>query len=262
MPEQAPVGQERQRYKNEMKLKDKIAIITGGTGTIGRVIAQTFLSEGAKVIVTYRREEEFNEVLSTLSEFKENLSGKQIDVTVAEEVRQFMAETDQKYGWIDILVNGVGGFAPSAHIVDLEEKTWDFLFYLNLKSAFLCSKFVLPYMLKQNYGKIVNISAKLAFEPVAGAGAYSASKAGLITLTETLAKEVKDSGINVNAVALSLVKTEENLKSITKSARGSVGPDPSKWVEPEDVAKTILFLCSDEAKAINGDVIKVYGRLM
>jgi NAD(P)-dependent dehydrogenase (short-subunit alcohol dehydrogenase family) len=139
--------------------------------------------------------------------------------------------------------------------VDLEEKTWDDIFNLNLKSAFLCSKFVLPYMLKEKYGKIVNISAKLALEPVAGMGAYSASKSALINLTETLAKEVKDSGINVNAVALSLVKTEQNLKTITK-------PDPSKLVEPEDVAKTILFLCSDEAKGINGEVVKVYGKLI
>jgi NAD(P)-dependent dehydrogenase (short-subunit alcohol dehydrogenase family) len=245
-----------------MQLKDKIAIITGGTGAIGRVIAQTFLSEGAKVIVTFRREEEFSNVLSKLSEFRQNLSGKKADVTIAGQVSQLMEETAQRFGKIDILVNGMGGFAPSAHIIDLEEKTWDFLFNLNLKSAFLCSKFVLPYMLKQNYGKIVNISAKLALEPVAGTGAYSTSKSALITLTETLAKEVKDSGINVNAVALSLVKTEANLKSITKSARGSVGPDPSKWVEPEDVAKTILFLCSDEAKAINGAVIKVYGKLV
>ncbi|MDP3025578.1 MAG: SDR family NAD(P)-dependent oxidoreductase [candidate division Zixibacteria bacterium] len=247
-----------------MKLKDKITIITGGTGAIGRVIAQTFLSEGAKVIVTFRREEEFSNVLSKLSEFKENLSGKKVDVTIAEQVKKFMEETAQRFGRIDILVNGVGGFAPSAlrvvmplstHIVDLDEKTWDFLFNLNLKSAFLCSKYVLPYMLKQNYGKIVNISAKLALEPVTGTGPYSASKSALITLTETLAKEVKDSGINANAVALSLVKTEANLKTITK-------PDPSKWVEPEDVANTILFLCSDEAKSINGDVIKVYGKLI
>jgi len=249
-------------YRRKMRLKDKIAIITGGTGAIGRVIAQTFLSEGAKVIVTCKREEEFNEVLSKLSEFRQNLSGKKVDVTMAEQVSQLMEETFQRFGRIDILVNGVGGFAPSSHIVDLDEKTWDFLLNLNLKSAFLCSKYALSYMLKQKYGKIVNISAKLALEPVAGTGPYSASKSALITLTETLAKEVKDSGINVNAVALSLVKTEANLKSITKSARGSVGPDPSKWVEPEDVAKTIFFLCSDEAKSINGDVVKVYGKLV
>jgi len=110
-------------------------------------------------------------------------------------------------------------------------------------------------MQKQKYGKIVNISAKLALEPVAGMGAYSAAKSALINLTQTLAKEVKDSGINVNAVVLSLVKTEANLKTITK-------PDPSKWVELEDVAKTILFLCSDEAKGISGDVVKVYGKLI
>ncbi|MDP2960868.1 MAG: SDR family oxidoreductase [candidate division Zixibacteria bacterium] len=238
-----------------MKLKDKIAIITGGTGAIGRVIAETFLKEGAKVLVTYRREEQFKEILPGLSEYKENLFGKKVDVTIAEKVKQLVEETVSQFSRIDILVNGVGGIAPSANIVDLEEKTWNYVFNLNLKSAFLCSKFALPYMLKQKYGKIVNISAKLALEPVAGMGPYSVSKSALINLTETLAKEVKDSGINVNAVALSLVKTEENLKSITK-------PDPSKWVEPEDVAKTILFLCSDEAKGINGDVVKVYGRLV
>ena len=238
-----------------MKLKDKIVLITGGTGSIGRVITETFLKEGAKVLVTYRREEQFKEILPGLSEYKENLFGKKVDVTVAEQVKNLVEETVSQFGRIDILVNGVGGIAPSANIIDLEEKTWDYIFNLNLKSAFLCSKFVLPYMLKEKYGKIVNISAKLALEPVAGMGPYSASKSALINLTETLAKEVKDSGINVNAVALSLVKTEQNLKTITK-------PDPSKWVEPEDVAKTILFLCSDEAKAINGAVVKVYGRLI
>jgi NAD(P)-dependent dehydrogenase (short-subunit alcohol dehydrogenase family) len=245
-----------------MKLKDKIAIITGGTGAIGRFIAETFLKEGAKVLVTYRREEQFSEwihsgqeILPKLDAFKENLFGRKVDVTIAEQVREFIEETVSRFGRIDILVNGVGGIAPYANIVDLEEKTWDYVFNLNLKSAFLCAKFVLPCMLKEKYGKIVNISAKLALEPVAGMGAYSASKSALINLTETLAKEVKDSGINVNAVALSLVKTEQNLKTITK-------PDPSKWVKPEDVAKTILFLCSDEAKAINGAVVKVYGKLV
>ena len=238
-----------------MKLKDKIAIITGGTGAIGRVIAETFLKEGAKVLVTYRREEQFKEILPGLTEYKENLFGKKIDVTVADQVKNLVEETVSQFGRIDILVNGVGGVAPSFNIVDLEEKTWDYIFNLNLKSAFLCSKFVLPCMLKQKYGKIVNISAKLALEPVAGMGPYSASKSALINLTETLAKEVKDSGINVNALALSLVKTEQNLKSITK-------PDPSKWVEPEDVAKTILFLCSEEAKVVNGAVVKIYGRLV
>jgi NAD(P)-dependent dehydrogenase (short-subunit alcohol dehydrogenase family) len=238
-----------------MRLKNKITIITGGTGAIGRFIAETFLKEGAKVLVTYRREEQFQEILPEFSEYKENLSGKKVDVTIAEQVKQLVEETVSKFGRIDILVNGVGGVAPSSNIVDLEEKTWDDIFNLNLKSAFLCSKFVLPYMLKAKYGKIVNISAKLALEPVVGMGPYSASKSALITLTESLAKEVKDSGINVNAVALSLVKTEQNLKNITK-------PDPSKWVEPEDVVKTILFLCSDEVEAINGDVIKVYGRLV
>ncbi len=238
-----------------MKLKDKIAIITGGTGAIGRVIAETFLKEGAKVLVTYRKEEQFKEILPGLSEYKENLFGKKADVSIAEQVKNLVEETVSQFGRIDILVNGVGGIAPSANIIDLEEKTWDYIFNLNLKSAFLCAKFVLPCMLKEKYGKIVNISAKLALEPVAGMGAYSASKSALINLTETLAKEVKDSGININAVALSLVKTEQNLKTITK-------PDPSKWVEPEDVAKTILFLCSEEAKGINGDVVKVYGRLI
>jgi len=238
-----------------MKLKDKITIITGGTGAIGRVIAETFLNEGAKVLVTYRREEQFQEILPKFSEYKENLFGKKVDVTIAEQVKKLIEETVSKLGRIDILVNGVGGIAPSSNIVDLEEKTWDYMFNLNLKSAFLCSKFVLPYMLKERYGKIVNISAKLALEPVAGMGPYSASKSALITLTETLAKEVKDSGINVNTVALSLVKTAQNLKTITK-------PDPSKWVEPEDVAKTILFLCSDEAKGINGALIKIYGKLV
>jgi NAD(P)-dependent dehydrogenase (short-subunit alcohol dehydrogenase family) len=236
----------------EMILKDKVAIITGGTGALGRAVVSAFLQEGAKVACTYIIDEELKGFSSIIEHRKSNVLFIKANVTKEEEVKKTIQETLEGFGRIDILVNVVGGFAY-AKILDTDEKTWDLMININLKSAFLCVKAVLPHMIKQNYGKIVNISSRPALKGSAGVGAYSASKAGVLNLTETIADEVKDYDINVNAILPSTIDTPANRRDMPNA-------DFSKWVKPEEIARVMVFLASDNSKPISGAAIPVYGK--
>ncbi len=235
-----------------MKLKNRVAIITGGTGALGRAVVSAFLIEGAKVACTYILDEELKGLTSIIQNFKSNILFIKTNVTKEEEVSVTIQKTLEVFGRIDILANIVGGFAY-AKIVDTDEKTWDSMINMNLKSAFLCSKAVLYHMVKQNYGKIINISSRPALKGSAGVGAYSASKAGVLNLTETIADEVRDYEINVNTILPSTIDTPANRKSMPNA-------DFSKWVKPEEIARVIVFLSSDDSKPINGAAIPIYGK--
>lgn len=235
-----------------MKLGDKVAIITGGTGALGRAVVSAFLEEGAKVACTYIVDEELKHYSSLTEEKKSKITFIWADVTKEESVTQMVQKTLDTFGKIDILVNVVGGFTY-AKIIDTDEKTWDFMMNVNLKSTFLCSKAVLPHMIKQNYGKIINISSRPALKGSSGIGAYAASKAGVLNLTETIADEVKDYEINVNAILPSTIDTPANRRDMPDA-------DFSKWVKPEEIARVIVFLASDNSKPISGAGIPVYGK--
>ncbi len=236
----------------KMKLKGRVAIITGGTGALGRAVVSAFLGEGAKVACTYIMDEELKGLSSIIKNFKSNILFIKANVTKEEEVSDTIQKTLKGFGRIDILLNIVGGF-EYAKIIDTDEKTWDSMMNMNLKSAFLCSKAVLSQMIKQNYGKIINISSRPALKGSAGVGAYSASKAGVLNLTETIADEVKDYEINVNTILPSTIDTLTNRKSMPDA-------DFSKWVKPEEIARVIVFLASDDSKPISGAAIPVFGK--
>ena len=235
-----------------MTLKDKVVIITGGTGALGRAVVSAFLNEGAKVACTYIVDEELKGVSHFIESYKSQIKFIKANVTKEDEVKKTIQETLEGFGEIDILVNIVGGFAY-AKVIDTDEKTWDSMINMNLKSAFLCSKAVLPHMINQNYGKIINISSRPALKGSAGVGAYSASKAGVLNLTETIADEVKDNDINVNAILPSTIDTPANRRDMPNA-------DFSKWVKPEEIARVIVFLASDDSKPISGAAIPVYGK--
>ena len=234
------------------KLKDKVAIITGGTGALGRSVVLSFAEEGAKVVCTYVIDKEKNECLSLMKNKKRMIDFIKADVTKQKDVSMLIKGCIAKFKRIDVLVNIVGGFVYS-NIIDTDEKTWDHMIDINLKSAFLCSKGVLTHMIKKNYGKIVNISSRPALKGSAGVGAYSASKAGVLNLTETIADEVKDYNINVNAVLPSTIDTRANRRDMPEE-------DFSKWVKPDEIARVIVFLASDDSKPISGAGIPVYGK--
>jgi NAD(P)-dependent dehydrogenase (short-subunit alcohol dehydrogenase family) len=213
------------------------------------------LSENARVVSTFRSDDKRSELGDFVSEGSTMLTNIQTDVTDEKSVRTMFQKVNELYNRLDILLNIVGAYKGSADVADTKESDWDFMMNVNLKSAFLCCKTALPYMRKQNYGKIVNVSSRTAIEKRyrSKSGAYAVSKAGVIVLTETLAEEVKKYDINVNCIVPSTIDTLENRRNFPDA-------DFSKWVKPEQIAKVIFFLVSDDSKTISGASIPVYGK--
>ena len=238
-----------------MSLSGKVAVVTGATGALGRVVAKALLNEKATVVSTFRSEEMRKELEEFLGENSDLLTSIQVDVTDEKSVQAMFQKVNEKHGRVDILLNIVGEYWGGAEVANTKENDWDFMMNTNLKSAFLCCKTALPYMQKQNYGKIVNVGSRTAVEKRYRNKnvAYAVSKAGVIVLTETAAEEVKKYDINVNCVLPSTIDTPENRRDMPDA-------DFSKWVKPELIAKVILFLVSDDSKVISGASIPVYGK--
>ena len=237
-----------------MNFHDKIVLVTGGTGGLGREVTIAFLEAGATVIVTYRAAEEFAAVVSAAQRIGATpLDGVSVDVTDAAAVAKLVADIAAKHGRLDILVNTVGAYAGGTNLWEVDPKTYDLMLNLNLKAGFVLARAVVPQMIRQNRGWIVNIASKAAFDHAAGGALYAASKAGALALFDSLAAEVKTHNINVNSVLPSIIDTAANRKAIP-------GADFSKWPKPEEIARVILFLCSEEARVIHGAAIPVYGK--
>jgi len=229
------------------------AIVTGGTGALGTVVTEALLKKGYQVAVPYTSERNIEPFERQIGDLKAQVTLVRADLTVEADVQNFVQTTLDKFGQIDVLVNTVGGFFGGIPVAEMTEERWDFMMDLNLKSIFLCCKAVLPHMIERKYGKIVNTSARAGLSGIAGLGAYSVSKNGVRILTESIAEEVKDLGINVNSLLVSIIDTPANRE-------GMPDEDHSRWVSPDDIAKVILFLISDAAVIINGAAIPVYGR--
>jgi NAD(P)-dependent dehydrogenase (short-subunit alcohol dehydrogenase family) len=238
-----------------MSLKEKVAVVTGATGALGKVATKALLEQDASVVTTYSSTEKQEELNQFVGEHSEKLMQIQTDVTDEANVQNLMQKAFEKHGHIDILLNIVGAHTGGAEVADLKVSDWDFMMNVNLKSAFLCCKTALPYMIRQNYGKIINISARQAIEKRFRAKncAYAVSKAGVLVLTETIAEEVKKYNMNVNCIVPSTIDTEANRRNMPDA-------DFSKWVKPEDITKVILCLVSDESKVTSGAAIPVYGK--
>ncbi len=237
-----------------MNFHDKIVLIAGGTGGLGREVTMAFLQAGASVMVTYRRAEEFAAVVSSAERIgAKPPDGAAVDVTDAPAVEKFIAGTVAKYGRVDILVNTVGGYAGGTNLWEVDPLVYDQMMQLNLKAGFVLARIVVPEMIRQNRGWIVNIASKAAVDHGAGGALYAASKAGALALFDSLAAEVKPHNINVNSVLPSIIDTAVNRKVMP-------GADFAKWPKPEEIARVILFLCSEEARVIHGAAIPVYGK--
>jgi NAD(P)-dependent dehydrogenase (short-subunit alcohol dehydrogenase family) len=242
------------RLGEKMNFHDKIVLIAGGTGGLGREVTMAFLEAGASVTVTYRRAEEFAEVVSSAERSgAKALDGAAVDVTDAAAVEKFVAGMVAKHGRIDILVNTVGGYAGGTNLWEVDPRVYDQMMQLNLKAGFVLARVIVPVMIRQNHGWIVNIASKAALDHAAGGALYAASKAGALALFDSLAAEVKPYNINVNSVLPSIIDTAVNRKAMP-------GAEFSKWPKPEEIAGVILFLCSEEARVIHGAAIPVYGK--
>jgi NAD(P)-dependent dehydrogenase (short-subunit alcohol dehydrogenase family) len=235
-----------------MKFADKVILVAGGTGGLGRAVSLAFLDEGAKVVVTYRDQKEFDALKTEAGANGSSIQGYVVDVTDETAVRQLFDRVLAEHKRLDALVNTVGGYAGGVNLWELDTKVFDRMLALNLRSGFVLARAAIPAMLKQKHGAIVNVAAKAAFDHGAGAAAYAASKAGALALMDSLAAEVKGTGVRVNSILPSIIDTEANRKAMPNA-------DFAKWPKPGEIARVILFLCSDDAKVIHGAAVPVYG---
>jgi NAD(P)-dependent dehydrogenase (short-subunit alcohol dehydrogenase family) len=234
------------------KFENKVALVAGGTGGLGRAVSLAFLEQGCKVSVTYRVQQEFDSLQSAAGANKQNLAGFSVDVTDQPAVAGLISNLVAKHARLDALVNTVGGYAGGVNLWELDSKLFDRMLALNLRSGFELSRAAVPVMLKQHSGSIVNVAAKAAFDHAAGASAYAASKAAAVAMMDSLAADLKGTGIRVNSILPSIIDTPANRNAMPKS-------DFAKWPKPGDIARVILFLSSDDAKVIHGAAIPVYG---
>ena len=227
---------------------NKVVLITGGTGALGKAVVEAFTSSNAAAIATYITDKEAEKAKTRIG----TLDLVKADITKEDQVRKLVSHVVQKHSRIDVLVNVVGGYIGGKKVSELEESEWDKMMNLNLKSAFLISKHVLPVMVLAKHGRMIHISSRTGLKSGGHDSAYAASKSGLIRLVESISEEVKEYGINVNCILPSVIDTDANRKAMPNS-------DFSKWVKTRDLASLVLFLCSEEANVMNGAAIPAYG---
>lgn len=241
-------------------LKDKVAVVTGAGRGIGREIAKTFAGYGAKVVVNFNGSEEranslVEEIKAAGGEavaFKANVA----DFAEAEALMKFAVAT---YGRIDILVNNAG-ITRDNLVLGMKEADFDDVININLKGTFNCIKHVYRTMMKQKYGRIINMSSVVGIEGNAGQVNYAASKAGVIGITKSIAKELGSRGITANAIAPGFIKTDMTDALSDKAKEAMLDHITVKRLgEVSDIAETAAFLTSDKASYITGQVIKVDG---
>lgn len=228
-----------------------VVVVTGAFGALGRAVAQAFAERGAQLALLDVTPQPPAVVRELVGRAPLLFGG--VDLTDLEATRRVMAATAMRFGGIDVLVNIAGGFQWEK-LEEGDPETWDQLYAINLRTAVVCCKTALPAMLERGSGRIINIGAgAAASRAAAGMGAYTASKAGVQRLTESLSEEVKDRGITVNAVLPGTIDTPRNRADMP-------GADFGRWVAPEEIAEVILFLASDAARAVTGAAIPVLGR--
>lgn len=230
----------------------KVILVAGGTGGLGRAVSLTFLREGAKVVVTYFHLEEFAALQGAAGVDGTSLEGHSVDVTNEVAVGQIVNQIIAEHGRLDAMINTVGGYAGGVKLWDLDTKTFERMLALNLRAGYALARAAIVPMLKQKSGAIVNVAAKAAFDHAGGASAYAASKAAALAMIDSLAADAKGSGVRVNSILPSIIDTPANRKAMPEA-------DFAPWPKPEDIARVILFLCSDEARVIHGAAIPVYG---
>ncbi len=230
----------------------RVALVAGGTGGLGRAVSLAFLAAGATVVATYRKQEELDVLRSAAGANAARVSGHAVDVTDEAAVRQLVAGIVAEHGRLDALVNAVGGYAGGVKLWEADTKVFDQMLALNLRSGYALARAAVPAMLKEGRGAIVNIAAKAAFDHPAGAAAYAASKAAAVAMLDSLAAEVKGTGLRVNSILPSIIDTEPNRKAMP-------GADFAKWPKPEEIARVILFLCSEDGRVVHGAAVPVYG---
>jgi NAD(P)-dependent dehydrogenase (short-subunit alcohol dehydrogenase family) len=233
-----------------MDHSNQTVLVTGAGGNLGRALAQLFAQRGARLVLLERDGGHLRRVFGGDNERQLLL---QADLLVQGQVDAAVGAAQERFGGIDVLCNIAGGFRMGPPVHETPDEDWDFLFGLNTKSVVHAVRAVVPGMIASGGGRIVSVAANSALKGVAGMAAYCASKDAVIRITEAMAAELKDKGINVNCVLPGVIDTPENRAAMPDA-------DPGLWVTPDALAEVIAFLASDGARAINGAAIPVVGR--
>ena len=232
--------------------KESVVIVTGASGNLGLAVSQAFHQAGARLVLVDKSAERLARLdPGPLSNGHHLAQG--IDVNDPASVREMGEEVVRRLGRIDVLVNTVGGYQAGTPVHETPLDVWDRMMSLNARTAFIVSQAVVPQMLRQGSGKIINIAARPGLVGAANAAAYSASKSAVIRVTESLAAELRESGINVNCIVPGTLDTPQNREAMPNA-------EIRRWVAPESLADVILFLASAAARDIHGASIPVYGR--
>lgn len=235
------------------RFSGKVTLVSGGTGGLGRAVTLAFLAEGARVVIPWFDQQEFDDLMAAASGQATMLEGQSVDVTNETAIQSYVDEIVSKHGRLDAMVNTVGGYAGGIKLWETDTQVFTRMLHLNLRSGFALSRAVVPAMLQQGHGAIVNIAAKAAFDHAAGASAYASSKAAALAMMGSLAADLKGTGIRVNSILPSIIDTKANRAAMPDA-------DFSKWPKPEEIARVILFLCSNDAAVVHGAAIPVYGQ--
>ncbi len=227
-------------------MRDKVVLVTGASGGLGVHVTQAFLDARAKVVGTSRK------ILQ--SDFKNpDFIAMPAEISTSDSARVLLDQVVQRFGKLDVLAHTVGGFAGGQSIAETDDATFHRMFDLNFNSAFYLFRAAIPVMRKTGNGRIVAIGSRAAVDPGPGVGAYSASKAALVSLIRTVAAENKDAGITANVILPGTMDTPTNRAAIPNA-------DISKWVQPASVASLVVWLAGDAGQDVNGAVIPVYGK--
>jgi 3-oxoacyl-[acyl-carrier protein] reductase len=239
-----------------MRFKDKVVMVTGGAAGIGRITAEAFAREGGKLAICDVNPQAGEAAAQALGP---DASFQKVDVANETEVAAWADATVKRYGRIDVLVNNAG-ITRDALLLRMKESDWDLVMSINLKGAFLCTRAVVRHMAQQRSGRVVNVASVVGVVGNVGQANYVASKAGLIGLTKTVAREFAARGITVNAVAPGYIETQMTAVLSDKVKEAFLAQIPlGRAGSPEDVAAAVTFLASDQAAYLTGQVLHVSG---
>ena len=230
----------------------QVVLVTGAAGNLGGAAADAFRRAGARLILADRAPDRLPRLFPDLADSADHYLATSVDLIDENAVQAMVDEALRRFGRIDVLVNAAGGYRGGTPLHETPLDAWDQMFSINARTVYVVSRAVIPAMLRQASGKIVNVSARAALQAGAKMGPYSAAKSAVLRITEAMSSELKGAGIHVNCVMPSTIDTPENRESMPKA-------DPNRWVTPEALADVILFLASDAARPIHGAAVPVYG---
>ena len=230
----------------------RVVILTGAAGNLGQAVARAFAAQGARLALVDRDAQALESARQALPDGCESAAFP-TDLLDPTAVGRMASDAAARFGRLDVLANIAGGFTMGPPLHETSDKDWDFMLDLNARTLFNCCRAVVPHLLAAGGGRIVNVSARAGTRGAAHMGPYCASKAAVISLTESLSEELKDSGITVNCILPGTVDTPQNRSAMPDQDHG-------RWVALDALADVILFLASDGARAVTGAAVPVYGR--